>query len=151
MDLVGDFVNLNACAIHLPFENHIAREFLQGFVDVCRRLRQHGIDRREKCQLEFVEGVGTLQQGDVGDGAQALRIHRGTAYDGHREVGGEGNGIDHHTDERALAEFSNQKVDEEFLFGAAQLRKQLAQHRGAVGGGTCSAKFGECGQSMVHR
>ena len=123
--VVADLVDLDARAVHLPFKLNFARQLDQGLADVGRRLRQHGRDRREQLELEFLECRDSLHQGGAGDGAEALRIHRRAANLCDGNLGGRGDRIDHDTGQRALAQLADQETQHEVVLRGSRSREQV--------------------------
>ncbi len=112
---VRALVRLNASAVHLPLECHLSRQLLQRCGSVRGRLREHGSDRGEYLELKLRETRCPFEQCGVRHRANTVGIHRRASHLGRGQARRGGDGVDHDTLQRSLAQLARQQTDEKFL------------------------------------
>ncbi len=122
---------------------------LQCLADIGRRLRQHRRDRSEQAQLELLESVGALPQCGLRDLSQAAGIHCGAPDLRCWQIRSCRDGVGHDTGERALAQLTEQKSNQELLFRCSRSHPQRPQRLLAPGSRAGAVIGGDCRQLAV--
>jgi hypothetical protein len=149
LDLVAGFVHLNARAVELPFDRHIAIEVREGFVDVGRGLRQHRLHGTKELDVEARQLVHLPGERGTGDRRQRPGHHDGPADGRGRHLGGLRHRLGQHGFERALPQFAEEQPDQEILLAGRGPAQQVVELAHPLGGRSAPGRRGNSPELLV--
>ena len=147
--LVAALVCLDARAVHLPLEGHLAWQLRECVRHVDRGLRQHRRHGREQLESEGPQPRDPACEGCLRDRAEIGCIHRRSPHLARSDRGGRADRLRHDTRQCALAQLTDQQLHQEMLLRRRGAREQLLQGLGTPRARAGAPQVGERTQPAV--
>ena len=127
---VARAVDLHSRTVQLGFENSCATETFERLGHAGRSLGEHRADRLADFEGELLQRRLTGGQRGGRDGGQGTAEHGRAPHRRGRDVGGLGDRVGHHPEQRPLAEFTAEQPAQERLLGVGGPAEQSGDQLG---------------------